>query len=42
MIGLLMFVLIVAGLALVSALDGAESRPDFLDPRFPAEGLGLL
>jgi len=42
MIGLLMFVLIVAGLALISALDGAESRPDFLDPRLPDPGLGLL
>jgi len=42
MVGLLMFVLIVAGLALLSALDGAESRPDFLDPRLPADGLGLI
>jgi hypothetical protein len=45
MVGVLVFVLIVAGLGLLgalAALQGPESRNDFLDPRGPAERLGIV
>jgi hypothetical protein len=45
MFGLLVFVLIVAGLGLlgaIAALYGPETRNDFIDPRGRAERRGIV